>query len=68
MPNYKISLPSGDQLVLYYGFSHRSIKWWKRVFFHMLDLALVNSSILYKAVTSSKITQLQFRLAVAKSA
>ena len=27
-----------DQLVLYYGYSHRSQKWWKRVSFRLLDL------------------------------
>ena len=55
-------------MLLYYGFSHRSVKWWKRVFFHLLDLALVNSYVLYKAVTKSKKTkQLQFRVSVAKS-
>ena len=64
---YLISFMLGDQLVLYYGFSHRSVKWWKRCFFHLLDLSLVNSHILYKAVTSSRITQLDFRLSVAKS-
>ena len=53
-------------MVLYYGFAHRSMKWWKRVFFHLLDVSLVNSHILYKAATSSRITQLDFRLAVAK--
>ena len=59
---------AGDQMLLYYGFSYRSVKWWKRVFFHLLDLALVNSYILYKAVTKSKkIKQLQFRVSVAKS-
>ena len=45
------------------GFSHRSVKWWKRVFFHLLDLT---RHILYKAATSSNITQLDFRLSVAK--
>ena len=64
---YLISFMLGDQLVIYYGFSHRSVKWWKRCFFHLLDLSLVNSHILYKAVTSSRITQLDFRLSVAKS-
>ena len=29
---------TGDQMVLYYGFAHRSIKWWKRVLFHLLDV------------------------------
>ena len=55
-----------DQLVLYYGFSHRSVKWWKRVFFHLLDVAIVNSHILFRSVTGSKLSQLEFRVAVAK--
>ena len=58
---------TGDQILLYYGFSHRSVKWWKRVFFHLLDVALVNSHILYKAATQSRMTQLDFRLSVAKT-
>ena len=58
---------TGDQLVLYYGFSHRSVKWWKRAFFQLLDLALVNSHILYNTATSTHITQLDFRISVAKS-
>ena len=33
------------------GFAHRSIKWWKRVFFHVLDTAIVNAHILYKTVS-----------------
>ena len=54
-------------MVQYYRFSHRSVKWWKRAFFHLLDVALVNSHILYNAATSSRITQLEFRIAVATS-
>ena len=32
-----------DQLITYYGFPHFSQKWWKRVFYHLLDTTLVNS-------------------------
>ena len=60
-------LLTGDQLILYYGFSHRSVKWWKRAFFHLFDLALVNSHILFQVATSSKMTQLEFRTSVATS-
>ena len=52
-------------MILYYGFAHRSVKWWKRVFFHMLDLALVNAHIL-SLESGNKHTQLEFRLSVAK--
>ena len=57
---------AGDQMVLYYGFAHKSIKWWKRVFFHILDLSLLNAHLLYLA-SGNKMTQLEFRQAVAKS-
>ena len=49
------------------AYSHRSVKWWKRVFFHLLDLSLVNSHIVFKAATSSKISLLEFRTSVATS-
>ena len=47
---------------MYYGFSHRSIKMWERVFFHPLDLAHMNCHFLFKASTRSRVTQLEFRL------
>ena len=58
-------LSAGDQLLMYYGFPHRSVKWWKRVFFHLLDLSIVNSYILFKTATGSKMTLLEFRSSVA---
>ena len=60
-------LPAGDQLLMYYGFPHRSVKWWKRVFFHLLDHSIVNSHILFKTATGSKMTLLEFRSSVATS-
>ena len=51
--------------MLYYGFAQWTVKWWKRVFFHLLDLSIVNAHILYNA-TADKMTQLEFRIAVAK--
>ena len=35
------------------------------MFFHLLDMSVVNSHILFKLATGSKISQLDFRLAVA---
>ena len=37
-----------DQMLSYYSFSHRTIKWWKRAAFHLIEVAVVNSYILYK--------------------
>ena len=66
MLTYCYSHTAGDQLVLYYGYAHRSIKWWKRVFYHMVDLALVNAHILHNMSSDNKLTQLEFRVAVAR--
>ena len=54
-----------DQLLMYYGYSHRQMKWWKRVFFHLLDLSIVNASVLYNIVNTKQLTQLEFRVEVA---
>ena len=56
-----------DQLVRYYGFPHRSVKWWKRVFYHLLDLSIVNANILYNEVADKAMTQLDFSVALARS-
>ena len=49
---------------MYYGYAHRSVKWWKRVFFHLIDLSLVNANILHNG---KKMTHLDFRIAAATS-
>ena len=46
-------------MVLYYRFAHWSVKWWKRVFFHLLDLFLVKAYILCKE-SGSELTHLKF--------
>ena len=40
------SVDLADQLVTYYGFENRSQKWWK-VFFFLVEVAIVDSYILY---------------------
>ena len=37
------------------------------MFFHLLDLSIVNASILYNQVSSKQMSHLEFRLAVVKS-
>jgi len=57
-----------DQFLSYYGFTRRTNKWWKRVFFHLLDTAVVNAYILHtqKQSTERKLTHVQFRIQLAK--
>lgn len=37
-----------DQIVQYYDILRKTVKWWKKVFFHLFNLLLVNSYILFK--------------------
>ena len=45
----------------------RSLKWWKRVMFHLLDLSLVNANILYNSVALKPLPHLEFCLSIAAS-
>ena len=38
-----------DQMGTYYSFLHKSLKWWRKVFFWLLEATTVNSYILYKS-------------------
>lgn len=57
-----------DQLLTYYTFQHRTSKWWKRAFFHLLNVAYVNAYIIYKETPSvgRKLTHELFMVAVAR--
>ena len=64
---YMGGVDKAGQLVQYYQYNDHSKKWWKRVFFHMLDVTLVNAYILYsKSITDKSISHLDFRIAVAE--
>ena len=53
-----------DQLLSYYGFAHRTVKWWRQAFFHLVDLAVVNAYIMYTEAPHSgrRFTHEQFRI------
>lgn len=51
-----------DQLIKYYHMERRTIKWYKKLFFHLLDMAVHNSCIVYRQDTKSDISTLNFRL------
>ena len=37
-----------DQMIAYPAFKRRTLKWWKKVFFHLLMMATLNAYLLYK--------------------
>jgi len=44
-----------DQMLSYYSFERKVIKWWKKLFFHLFDLAVVNAHILDTKTNKKKI-------------
>ena len=50
-----------DQYGCYYSFGRRSIKWWRKLMFWLLEVSLVNSYILYKATSSNHLSHSDYR-------
>ena len=62
---YMLGVDKLDQMMSYYSFLHKSVKWWQKVFFWLLEGAVVNAYIIYKEVAwkrgATPITHLAFR-------
>jgi hypothetical protein len=44
---HKIGVDLNDQYVSYYSYSRKSMKWWKKMFFHLTARAMVNAYVLF---------------------
>ena len=57
-----------DRFLSYNGFTRRTLKWWRKAFFAVFDIAVVNGYILYTQAehTNKKLTHMQFRIELAK--
>ena len=61
---YMGGVDRGDQMLTYYGYPHRTVKWWKRALF---DAAIVNSYIMYcRQHQGRRRTHEQYRIELAK--
>lgn len=57
-----------DQHSVYYSFLRKTIKWWRKMFFWLIETSVVNSFIMYKIVLSpSKPNHLAYRRTVVES-
>ena len=54
------------QAVSYYAFKRRTLKWWKKVFFHLFMLGVLNAHIVQKATAAKKLLHRIFRRELAK--
>ena len=43
-----------DRLLVYYALNRKTTKWWKRLFFRLLDMAIINAMVLYLNVFPEK--------------
>lgn len=55
-----------DQLLSYYPCERKTMKWYKKIFIHILQVMLVNSHYLYNRFSGKKMPLYDFRLAVIK--
>lgn len=51
-----------DMQISYLDSTRKSLKWYKKLFFHILDVTVYNSYILYKLKTGQKLRLVDFRL------
>jgi len=60
---YMLGVDRMDQMTAYYSFQWKSIKWWRKVFFWLLEVIVNNAHILYKSHTNArrKLTLKEFR-------
>ena len=56
-----------DMMKSFYALDRKSKKWWHRIFFHLLDVTVPNSFIIYRQVTKEKINLKSFKLSVIHS-
>ena len=66
--HYMGCVDCNDQLLKYLSFNRRTLKWWKKVFFHLLNVAMVNAYVLHcgwsKKNKKKCLLQTEYRMAV----
>lgn len=56
------SIDKTDMLLSSVECVRKTLKWYKKIFFHLIDLSLLNSHIMYKTVTGENIPLAKFQL------
>ena len=58
---YMGGVDKSDQNLHYYNAARKTMKWYKKLFFHLLDICVYNAVIVYRVHSGCKITDLEFR-------
>lgn len=61
----KFGVDLADQRMSYGVFNHRSIKWWRKLAFHMILMCLTNACIMYNQVKPKKLSVVDFMKQIA---
>jgi hypothetical protein len=56
-----------DQMSKYYTVTRKCSKWWRKVYFHMLNLSITNSYLLHRKYSAVKLSHHDFRKSLALS-
>jgi len=60
----------GDQAMCYYSLGRKTMKWWRRLFWRLHDMAVTNAHVIYKMNNATSLQKLQtnrqFRLSLAE--
>lgn len=56
-----------DQILKNYSCVRKSVKWWKKLFFHLFCALLTNAYILYRKSVPKPVSHYQFRLQIESS-
>ena len=59
--NHMGAVDKADMLKSLYEIDRKSHKWWHRIFFHFLDVAVVNASIIFKQMSDESMTLKTFK-------
>lgn len=64
--NFMGGVDLGDQMITLYDINRKSGKWWKKVFYRLLQSAVYNSYILYSEVTKHKLPYIEYLISLAE--
>jgi len=56
-----------DRMISHYAHLFKNKKWYHRIFFHFLNVSIVNAWIIYKKKTNNNMSLLNFKAEVATS-
>lgn len=65
--NYMAGVDKSDQYSTYYEVDRKSTKWWKRVFYRLLNVAVSNAWIIYKKFQTKELSLIDFLVPLAEN-